>query len=761
MLNKNKLLTGVVFPLMSIAIAVEPVLVATVAHAAPSQTIQQPAQLANGAIILAQAEAPNPEEELRKRRQQAEEGKPKAEPEQQQRQEEAPRPRREQQQAEPQQREQAPQREPEQPRPRREAAPEAQPQQQQERPRREAAPEPKAEPQQERPRREAAPEAAPQAQPEQQQQQERPRRPQREQQQQPDAEGQQRPERPRRDAQPDAAPTEGQPQQQQERPRRQQPAAEGTEQQQRQGETPRRTQENQPAANEAQPEKPAAPEKPATPAKRPAAPEPEAGKAPVPVEPPTPGKAPAPAEQPNPAPGQQPSEQPRPPRGQNGEPAPAPVPGAPPAPADGATTGQAPAGEPVPAQVAAPQTEAKPMTKEQLDKARAIAQDPSKSADTVVLPVDKGAAVLDSDKEAYRSGNEQLREQRRREREQVQDFKVPTSDAEAQAAARRDGGNTTINIQNITNVQGERIDRRPDFDRPDGVREWRPRDMPRDRDMGDRVFLQFGDRVVVRGNDDDRFITDGAKPYYERLPDDRYRETIERPDRTQIVTIRNRYGDVIQRSRIDARGREYVLFYAPELVDQPDREYVYRDPGLDLPPLRLRIPVNEYIIDTSSDEDRDYYRFLEQPPVEPVQRVYTLDEVRYSARVRDMVRRIDLDTITFATGSAEVPMSQAASLRKVADAMNKVLKNNPAETFLIEGHTDAVGSDESNLVLSDQRAASVANVLTDVYGIPPENLTTQGYGERYLKVQTLGPNQENRRVTIRRITPLVRPVAQN
>lgn len=119
-----------------------------------------------------------------------------------------------------------------------------------------------------------------------------------------------------------------------------------------------------------------------------------------------------------------------------------------------------------------------------------------------------------------------------------------------------------------------------------------------------------------------------------------------------------------------------------------------------------------------------------------------MDEVRYSARIRDKVRRIDLDTITFATGSAEIPMSQAQSLRKVADAINQVLKNNPAETFLIEGYTDAVGNDESNLVLSDERAASVANVMTDVYGIPPENLTTQGYGERFLKVQTLGPSQE-------------------
>ncbi|MGP4805109.1 OmpA family protein [Agrobacterium cavarae] len=742
MLNKNKLMTGVVFPLMSIAIAVEPALVATVAHAAPMAQVEQQGTLSNGngAIILAQAEAPPiPEEELLKRRQREQQGEPQAEPKR-----------------EPEQkREEAPQR------PKREAAPEPQAEQPQERPRREAAPEAEA-PRPERPRREAAPEAAPQAEPE--QQQERPRRkPAAEAQ--PEAEGQARPERPRRDAAPEAAP-QADPEQQQERPRRKpaaeaQPEAEGKQPPKPDApaakpEAPAAKPANEPAANEA------APEKPAKPAKRPAAPEPAEGAAPVPAEPPTPGRAPAPTEQPNPAPGQQPSEQPRPPRAQNGEPAPAPVPGAPAAPLDGAATGQAPAGEPVPAQVATPQTEAPTTTKEQLDKARAIAKDPSKSADTVVLPVDKGAAVLDSDKEVYRSGNEQLREQRRREREQGQDFKVPTSDAEAQAGGRRDGQPAPqINIQNITNIQGERIDRRPQFDRPDGVREWRPRDMPRDRDMGDRVFLQFGDRVVVRGSDDDRFVSEGAKPYYERLPDDRYRETIERSDGTQVVTIRNRYGDVIQRSRIDARGREYVLFYAPELADEPDREYVYRDPGLDLPPLRLRIPVNEYIIDTSSDDDRDYYRFLEQPPVEPVQRVYSMDEVRYSARVRDMVRRIDLDTITFATGSAEIPMSQARSLRKVADAMNKVLEKNPAETFLIEGHTDAVGSDESNLVLSDERAESVAKVLTEVYGIPPENLTTQGYGERYLKVQTLGPNQENRRVTIRRITPLVRPVAQN
>ncbi|GAK70749.1 hypothetical protein RRU01S_13_00870 [Agrobacterium rubi TR3 = NBRC 13261] len=745
MLKKNKLLTGVVFPLMSIAMVAEPALAAS---GGAAQFISPPAVTSTGSapVLLAQAE-PSAEELLKKRAQEQQKEEPKAEAPQQRQQEEAPRPRREA----------APEAAPEQQqRPRREAAPEAAPEQQQ-RPRREAAPEAAPDAEQPRQRREAQPDAAPaQAQPE--QQQEKPRRPR---DQQPAAEGETRPERPRRDAQPDAAPAQAQPEQQQERPRRvqgeQQPAADGEQKPRPEGQRPRPGQEPAAAAGEANPEKPAVP------GKKPAAPEPDAKAAPVPTEPTTPGRSPKPAEQPNPAPGQQPSEQPRPPRAQNGEQPP--MPDAAPKLENGAATGQAPAGEPVPQQIVTPQQEAPPSTKQELDRARAVAKDPSKSADTVLLPIDKGAAVLDSDKEAERSGNEQSRGERRQQREAVQDYKVPTSDAEAQAVARGNAPAPQINIQAITNIQGERINERPEYDRPDGVREWQPRDMPRggprDRDMGDRVFMQFGDRVVVRGNDDDRFIRDGAKPYYERLPDDRYRETVERPDGTQVVTVRNRYGDVIQRSRIDSRGREYVLFYAPELVDQPDREYVYRDPGLDLPPMRLRIPVDDYIIDTSSEPDRDYYRFLEQPPVEPVERVYTMDEVRYSARIRDKVRRIDLDTITFATGSAEIPMSQAQSLRKVADAINQVLKNNPAETFLIEGHTDAVGNDESNLVLSDERAASVANVMTDVYGIPPENLTTQGYGERFLKVQTLGPSQENRRVTIRRITSLVKPVAQN
>jgi OOP family OmpA-OmpF porin len=75
--------------------------------------------------------------------------------------------------------------------------------------------------------------------------------------------------------------------------------------------------------------------------------------------------------------------------------------------------------------------------------------------------------------------------------------------------------------------------------------------------------------------------------------------------------------------------------------------------------------------------------------------------------------------------------------------------------FLIEGHADAVGSDFSNLILSDRRADTIAIALSQNFNIPPENLVTQGYGEQFLKIPTLAAERQNRRGVIRNITPLL------
>ncbi|MBX3570463.1 MAG: OmpA family protein [Rhizobiaceae bacterium] len=327
----------------------------------------------------------------------------------------------------------------------------------------------------------------------------------------------------------------------------------------------------------------------------------------------------------------------------------------------------------------------------------------------------------------------------------------PASDEAAQQAAQ------PAEIRPVTEEQGKRREDRRDPDEP--RRRERPEGSEVLREIGDRLIIEFNNQVIVESNDRPRMSRGAREVYYEDLPRGRTRETIVRPDGSQVITVRNRYGDIIRRSRITEDGREYVLVYVEE--DNYDRVREWRDPGLDLPPMRVNIPRDEYIFDGERGSDPEaYYEFLEKPPVERVERLYSVDEVKRSARIRDKTRRVDLDTLTFEFGSASIAEDQVARLQSVAEAMEKLLARNPAETFLIEGHTDAVGSDLANLALSDRRAEAVADALTNVFAIPPENLATQGYGEQYLKVRTQAPERENRRVAIRRITPLVAPVAQ-
>ena len=149
------------------------------------------------------------------------------------------------------------------------------------------------------------------------------------------------------------------------------------------------------------------------------------------------------------------------------------------------------------------------------------------------------------------------------------------------------------------------------------------------------------------------------------------------------------------------------------------------------------------------------YQTLAAPPLVAIERPYSLDEIRYNVALRDRMRRIDMDTINFDFGSWEVAPDQVARLQMVAQAIQDVIARNPNEVFLVEGHTDAVGNDVDNLSLSDRRAETVASILTESFQIPPENLTSQGYGSHFLKIPTPEANRQNRRVTLRRITPLL------
>lgn len=514
---------------------------------------------------------------------------------------------------------------------------------------------------------------------------------------------------------------------------------------------------------EAAPQPEAAPEPEAAPQPEPA---PEAQPQPEPTPEAAPEPQPAPESQPQAEPQEQPQseiaplpeEKPETPESAPAEPAPAEdaapaVPEA--APSD---SGQTAPEDAAPTPAPAPDGEATPGEAEPAP-ATPLPEPAPAPADEQAAPDDGAAApVLDSQKNqpaAAPAPEGQPQPEGRVEQQPAQQPAAPVDagpppadDRAAQQQAQ------PVEVQPVTAEEGVRVERRD----VDFARRERPQGTEVLRQFDDRVILQFNNQTIVESNERPRMTRGARDVYYEDLPRGRTRETITRQDGTRVVTIRNSYGDVIRRSRITPDDHEYVLVYVDD--DNFDRVRDWRDPGRDLPPLRLDIPEDEYILTSERARGPDvYYDFLEQPPVERVERLYSIDEVKRSARIRDKTRRIDLDTVTFEFGSASIPESEISRLEGVATAMERVLADNPAETFLIEGHTDAVGSDLANLALSDRRAEAVAEALSSVFAIPPENLTTQGYGEQYLKVQTQSPERQNRRVAIRRITPLVAPIA--
>jgi outer membrane protein OmpA-like peptidoglycan-associated protein len=265
-------------------------------------------------------------------------------------------------------------------------------------------------------------------------------------------------------------------------------------------------------------------------------------------------------------------------------------------------------------------------------------------------------------------------------------------------------------------------------------------------DGGARELRREGNRVVIRSNDFDRLRGSRGDQRVERLSNGQTRTIVVYPDGTQVITVVGSRGEIIHRSRRERGGREIIL------VREVRREPMAQ---INLGPLRLTIPREQYIVDSRRASRREMHDTLFAPPVERVERVYSLEEVRRFDRVRDKMRRIDINTITFDTDSALITPDQARALEELAAVINDLIDRNPQELVLIEGHTDLVGSEVYNLALSDRRAEAVAVALTDYFDVPPENLVTQGYGEAYPKVPTEAAERENRRVAVRRITPLV------
>jgi outer membrane protein OmpA-like peptidoglycan-associated protein len=271
------------------------------------------------------------------------------------------------------------------------------------------------------------------------------------------------------------------------------------------------------------------------------------------------------------------------------------------------------------------------------------------------------------------------------------------------------------------------------------------------QEPGNRVIIQQGGRSIIRNDDRTRFGRFGTTQSLQSR-DGSSTSIMRRPDGSQIISVYDSQGRLIERRRRGG-GRDFTFFSNLNTRNLAIGALIAAP--LVLAPLALGMPRDRYIVDYEEAPAPLIYDALAAAPVQRLERGYSVEEVLRNNDLRDRMRRVDLDDVNFASGSWEVPAVYRAKLSRIAQAMLRIIQRNPREVFLIEGHTDAVGNPEDNLTLSDRRAEAIAIILTQDFQVPPENLLQQGYGETLLKIPSQASEPRNRRVTIRRVTPLL------
>jgi OOP family OmpA-OmpF porin len=117
---------------------------------------------------------------------------------------------------------------------------------------------------------------------------------------------------------------------------------------------------------------------------------------------------------------------------------------------------------------------------------------------------------------------------------------------------------------------------------------------------------------------------------------------------------------------------------------------------------------------------------------------------------------MELDNLTqitvevqFKTGSAVIRPESFRTVGVIADSLRHPTLQE--YSFLIVGHTDAVGDRKSNLVLSQKRADAVRDALVTTFGISPTRIQAVGLGEEQLQDRAHPDSGVNRRVQVANI----------
>jgi OOP family OmpA-OmpF porin len=124
-------------------------------------------------------------------------------------------------------------------------------------------------------------------------------------------------------------------------------------------------------------------------------------------------------------------------------------------------------------------------------------------------------------------------------------------------------------------------------------------------------------------------------------------------------------------------------------------------------------------------------------------RIKELEELKAQQTDRGMM--VSVGDVLFQTGKADLKPGALQNLYRLVS----FLKENPTRKVMVEGHTDSVGSSQSNQLLSERRAHAVADFLLS-NGVEGSRLSDIGYGEEYPvdTNSTAAGRTNNRRVEV-------------
>jgi outer membrane protein OmpA-like peptidoglycan-associated protein len=126
-------------------------------------------------------------------------------------------------------------------------------------------------------------------------------------------------------------------------------------------------------------------------------------------------------------------------------------------------------------------------------------------------------------------------------------------------------------------------------------------------------------------------------------------------------------------------------------------------------------------------------------------RSLSLGERQEIAEIASTKPKIDLE-IRFDYNSADISKASMPAVQELGKALSDAsLKGS---TFVVAGHTDAVGGEGYNQDLSERRADTIKLYLTEKFGLNGSDLVTVGYGKTQPKDPNAPMDPVNRRVQV-------------